>query len=730
MTPERHPSFRPARMVAAGLILLTLPLGAQGTKRLTYGQVYLKEKPPLMWRLERPEGWLDAKTYLRTEPDEKSKTSILYKVDAGTGDQTVLLDYGAIQKQCPEGLAADSPADTAADFSGLIYSFADDLYYYAVKPGALRRLTNDPAPELNPTFSPDGRRVAFTRRNDLFSVNLATGLETRLTTDGSDTILNGRASWVYYEEILGRRSDYKAFWWSPDSKRIAFLRFDNGPVPIFPLFSSDGQHGRLELTRYPAAGDPNPKVRFGFTPAAEAKVVWADFDENADQYLAWPVWLPDSSGLSVQWMNRGQDDLKIYLIDLLTGAKSDLYEERQPAWVEFFEDLHFFEDGSGFLLRSDKSGWRHLYVYGMDGRLRKQITSGDWTVESIARVDQKSGTVYFMGDKGLSTETHLFRVGLDGSGLLRMTREPGRHSDLVAPGGRYFLDTFSSLETPSRRDLCRADGTVVRTVEESSSLLLKEYALGKRELFHILTSDGWSLPASWVLPPDFDPAKKYPVLFTIYSGPGTTDVSNSFPRLSEFFLAQQGIIVFSVDHRGSSHFGKEGESLMYRCLGKWEIHDLSEAVQWLRGKPFVDPARVGITGGSYGGYTTCLALTKGADYFTHGLASSSVTDWRLYDSVYTERYMDTPSENPEGYRDGSVQTYADRLKGALFMEHGDMDDNVHMQNTVQLIGKFMAAGRDFGFMLYPDQRHGFRGKEREFSDRAAYRFWMERFFGR
>ncbi len=719
------------------LAVLSPPVGAVGTKRLTYGQVYLKQEPQVLKSLDAASGWFDGESYLRTERDEKTRASILSKVKAKTGDKAVLLDYRVIQTKCPAGLTASAPADTAADFSGLAYSFENDLYYYDVKAGALRRLTRGPDEEKNPTFSPDGRCLAFTRKNNLFVVDVATGREVQLTTDGSDSVYNGRASWIYYEEILGRSSRYKAFWWSPDSRSIAFLRFDDGPVPVFPLFSAEGVHGRPELTRYPQAGDPNPKVKVGAVPAVGGAVVWADFDEQADQYLAWPLWQPDSSRLTVQWMNREQNDLKIYEVDPRTGAKTELYDEKQPTWVEFFEDLYFFKDRSGFLARSDRSGWSHLYYYDLKGRLRRQLTNGDWSVIAINLVDEKNKTVYFTAEKDPTTETHLYRVGLDGTRLERLTRQPGSHSAQVAPGGSYILDTFSNLDEPLRQDLCRGNGTFLRTIDQCRTPLLEEYALGKREIFTITTDDSWKLPASWVLPPDFDPTKRYPVIFTIYGGPGTnavtnhsTDVANHFPSLSTLFLAQEGIIIFSVDHRGSNHFGKKGMSLMYRNLGKWEIHDLCQAVKWLRTKPFVDPTRLGITGGSYGGYMTCLALTAGADYFTHGFASSSVTDWTLYDSVYTERYMDKPSDNPEGYKAGSVETYADKLKGVLFMEHGDLDDNVHMQNTVQLIGKFMEAGKDFGFMLYPDQRHGFRGKKREFSTKESYDFWMKNFFGR
>jgi dipeptidyl-peptidase-4 len=585
--------------------------------------------------------------------------------------------------------------------------------------------------EQNPRLSPDGQYVAYTRGHNLYSLEIQRGLEYQLTKDGSDTIYNGWSSWVYYEEILGRRSRHSAFWWSPDSLKIAFLRFDDSPVPSFPLFSFNGAHGKLDIMRYPKAGDPNPYVKLGVVSATGGNIVWADVEENADHYVAWPFWLKDSSKLTFQWMNREQNRIKIYTMNLETGKKAEIYDESQPSWVEFFEDLHFFEDGRGFLLRSDRDGWRHLYTCDLDGKRIKRLTQGEWTVSNITRVDEHNDQVYFHARKGLTAETHLYRVKLDGSGLKRLTQEAGSHRGDVSPEGTFVIDRYSNISTPSRIDLMRSDGTIIRTLGDSASSRMEEYPIGKKELFTINTEDGQTLPASWILPPDFSENKTYPVLFTIYGGPGSSDVSNSYPRLSHLYIAQEGIIVFAVDHRGSGHFGKKGMAMMHRNLGKWEMHDLIQAVRWLRKKAFVDKDRIGITGGSYGGYTTCMALTYGADYFTHGYARSSVTDWRLYDSVYTERYMDRPSDNPDGYEFGAAMTHAHKLKGTLFMSHGNMDDNVHMQNTIQLMDALIDLEKStFEFMVYPGQKHGTRGKKRSHSNRHYIDFWFSNFLDR
>jgi dipeptidyl-peptidase-4 len=704
-------------------------LAQQEKKRLTYKQAYGGMDMRYMMMMSRIR-WLDDTHYLLSELDKKTKKTILVKVDAKTGEKKLFLDYGLLEKHFPDGIKAVGHIDNTKDYTSLLYFRKDDLYHFSSKTNTYKRLTATPARENNAQLSPDGRFVAYTRDHNLYTLDIEKGLEYQLTEDGSDTIYNGWASWVYMEEILGRGTRYRAFWWSPDSQKLAYLRFDDSPVPTFPLFRKGGTHGELEIERYPKSGDPNPYVKLGIVPATGGKTVWADVEEKADHYVAWPFWLPDSSGLTFQWMNRGQDHIKIYSVDLESGQKLQIYEEKQPAWVEFFEDLYFFKNGSGFLLRTHADGWSHLYVYDLEGRLKKRLTEGEWTVTSIARVDEKNGRVFFNARKDKSTETHLYAIKLDGTGFKKLTKEAGLHRASVSLGGNYFIDSFSSITTPTKQNLHKADGTLVRMLKDMGMPDRDAYSFGKKELFTIPTEDGWELPAYWVLPPDFDESQKYPVIFTIYGGPNAGRVYNSYPSTSELYLAQEGIIIFSVDHRGSGHFGKKGVDLMHRNLGKWEMSDLIEAVKWLHQKPFVDKTKIGITGGSYGGYTTCMALTYGADYFTHGYARSSVTDWHLYDSVYTERYMDRPCENEEGYKVSSAMTHAKNLKGILFMSHGDMDDNVHMQNTIQLIDKLMDCGKQFEFMLYPDQRHGFRAKKREHSNRHYVDFWFKHFLNR
>ncbi len=493
-------------------------------------------------------------------------------------------------------------------------------------------------------------------------------------------LYNGWASWVYWEEILGRASQYKAFWWAPNSQMISFLRFDDSPVPKFPLFIPDGVHGKLEWAHYPKAGDPNPNVKLGIAHLKENKVVWVDEDESVDQYTAWPFWTKDSKELLYQVLNRGQDSLQIFAADPSSGENRIVHTEVQPTWVNFFEDIYIFENGSGFILRSDKDGWRHLYYYDMQGNLINKITGGNWAVEEIISVDEVNGTIYFGGSVHYSTEKHLLKINLDGTDLLQLTKTEGTHKTEVSPHGSYFYSSYSNINNPAKLELFNSAGKPVRLIADRRTELFDEYDLGTSEMLTIPTKDGYELPAMWVLPPGFDKSKKYPVIFSVYGGPEYQDVSNFFSAyLNRFFIAQSGIIYFEVDHRGSKHFGKEGVSQMFRNLGKWEMHDYIEAVKWLRKLPFVDEKRIGIEGGSYGGYMAALGLTYGADYFSHGIAEYAGTDWLLYDNVYTERYMDKPDENPEGYEFGSVMTHADKYKGKLLITHGMLDDNVHVQ---------------------------------------------------
>ena len=718
--------FRVASCAVLLVLAAAAPGAAQGRGRqwFTYDETFAgggrNAAQPGLESLPQVTGWLDGDHWL------EQRDGKVFTVSVSDGTASLHLDPAALADIAPTGITNNPVASRTADDSRRAYVVTGDVWVVDVRARTSRRVTQTAAVEQNPTLSPDGTQVAYTRGGNLFASDVATGLERQLTADGSDTILNGYASWVYFEEILGRAGAYRAFWWSPDSRRLAFLRFDDGPVPVFPIYWADGQHGRLETQRYPKAGDPNPYVRVGAVAAAGGPITWMQFPPQADHYLAWLSWTRDSQKLFIQWMNREQDTIRVLHGDPKTGAVTPLFEEKQASWVSWFEDLTPLASGE-FVVRTDVDGWDHLYLHAADGTRKTQLTTGSWRVRDILHVDEAAGTILVLaqpGTIGSTWNTEVRRVRLDGSGSEVVTRAAGTHQVRVAPDGRHFLATRSSVTDPPSLTLYRADGTVVREVASARGAASAAYAWGRAEVFTIPSGDGVDLPALWVLPPDFDRKKTYPVLVSVYGGPDAGTVRNAWPTTQAHYWAQRGVIWMALDHRGSGHHGKKGAALMHRVLGKWEMHDYGKAADWLRRQPFVAKDRIAITGGSYGGYTTLMALSKAVPAFDFGLSSAPVTDWRLYDTVYTERYMDRPSENPEGYEDGAVLSWLDRYTGGLRLTHGTIDDNVHMQNSMQVVDWLTEHDKPFELMVYPDSRHGVQASQRKHSSREAHDFWV------
>lgn len=666
--------------------------------RLNFSQTQ-GESPSLTKPMPAITGWSDDTHYIETD----TKTNLQYTVDIVSGERQ---------------------AYTPPPKSDVNVMVQDNNVFIQYGKAAPKQLTNDPAEEKNPTLSPDGKYVAFTRSNDLFAVEVSSGKEIRYTTDATDVIYNGYSSWIYFEEILGRPTKYKAFWWSPDSKHLAFMRFDDTKVPMFPINGSTGQHGYTEKTRYPKAGDPNPEVKIGFVPAAGGKTIWADFNEKDDQYFGTPYWSFDGSSMMVQWMNRGQDNLKFYAVKPETGAKKEIYDEKQPTWVDldYDERITYLQDKKHYILKSDKTGWAHYYLYTLDGKLVNPITSGKWQVTKLVQADEKNQVVYFMARKEASTRTDFYRVNYNGKGLKRLTFGDYTHQVQLSPFADHFITTYSNVTTPPKQTLVNNTGKIIKEIANSKSDNYASFNIGQTEMITIPTDDGYQLPAVITYPVDFDQSKTYPVVFSMYGGPNAGTVTNTWKGTAIQWWANEGIIQIAVDHRASGQFGKEGVALMHRNLGKWEMKDYITAAKWLKAKPWVNNKKLLITGHSYGGYMTTMALTYGADYFDYGYAGAPVTSWELYDSNYTERFMDTPAENPEGYKNASVLTYVDQYKGLLRIMHGDMDDNVHMQNTIQLINKLEDANKHFELMIYPGGRHSWAAtkKKHDFTERVRF----------
>lgn len=686
------------------ILILTLFSGSSWAqlKELSFKEVFTGQPKGILNPIPTYRGWTDQNHYIeyRTEAQQIKP----YTVDIRSGE---------------------SQPSAPAQVNEASVSIKNRDIFYKNAAGVEKQLTKDSLLEKNPSLSPDGTQVAFTRNNDLYSIDINTNTETRYTNDGSDVIYNGWASWVYFEEILGRVSRYKAFWWSPDSKKLAFMRFDDSKVPVFPIYNSEGQHGFLENTRYPKAGDRNPEVKTGIVNVGSKGITWTDFDPKMDQYFGTPFWMSDSKSLWMQWMNRDQNKLIIYNVNPQTGAKNIIYEEKQNTWVDWFENMYFFKNGQGFILKSDKSGWGHFYYYGLDGTLKKQLTYGAWRVTELLMVDEKDQEVYFRARQENSTRHDLYRVGLKGmEEPERLTFGNYDHQISLAPDGKHFITTYTNLSSPPKSALMDTKGNIIRELADSKGSDFDAYKLPKTELIYYQTRDGLELPMTVILPLNFDPNKKYPVWISVYGGPDAGRVFDKWnsPLGQSYWWAKEGLIQVAIDNRSSGHLGKIGMDFIYRKMGMYEIEDFMDAANLLKSRPYVDGNRIGITGGSFGGYMTAMALTYGADVFTHGIANFSVTDWSLYDTHYTERFMGTPQNNPEGYKITSPLTYADKLKGSLRIVHGTMDDNVHLQNSIQLVNKLQDLNKHFEFMIYPGERHGWGGAKLRHSTQENIRY--------
>ena len=594
--------------------------------------------------------------------------------------------------------------------TAVLLNHNNDLISYEPGTGRALRLTNNRGEEVGEQFSPDGRMISFVRGNNIYVIDLATLRERALTADGSAKILNGRLDWVYQEELYGR-GNWEGYWWSPDSKMIAFLRLDETPVPEFAVVDHIPYRQEVEITPYPKAGDPNPLVKVGVVDVAGGPARWVDLGKYKpeDLLVVRVSWTPDSRSVVYQAQNREQTFLDLNLAAAADGRTSTLLRETSKAWVEITNDSpRWLKDGS-FLWVSERGGFPHLYHFDAGGKLIRQITRGRWEVRSVEAVDEEKRLVYFMSTEHSPVAPHLYRVGFDGGGLTRLTQAEGTHRVSLNPTSTHFVDSWSDVNTPTRVRLFGANGNLVRVIDENDkSGVLGRYKLGKVEFLQVPTRDGFTMEAMMIRPPDFDPAKKYPVVSHTYSGPRAPSVRNSWGAQTYLWhqlLAQKGYIVWICDNRTASGKGIESAWPAYGNFGELELRDLEDGISWLKRQPYVDGARIALWGWSFGGFMTSYALTHSRS-FKLGIAGGSVTDWRDYDTIYTERYMKTPQNNPDGYRRTAPRFAAKDLAGKLLLIHGAMDDNVHMQNTIQLAYELQKAGKQFDLMIYPKSRHG------------------------
>ncbi len=691
-------------------------------KRLTIERIFDVNQPSLSGTFPTNINWMpDGKNFIYAIQNKENKKYDLWKFDCEKGKATILLENETLQKSYEALVKNECEKNNkislqnyilSPDGNNLLFSLHGDLYFYNAAQSRLDRLTASNAEEKTPAFSPDGRYVAYTRDNNIYVLELSSGLEMQLTSDGSTNILNGYLSWVYWEELYTSVRDWRAFWWSPDSRYIAFYRTDESPVFTMTLVDHVPFLAKPVLQKYPKAGEKNPLVKIGVASIPQRKTTWLDTSSDEEIYIARLKWLPQGNKLIMQTLNRDQTRLQILLADPSTFKTEPILTEEQKTWVVQTDNIYFMPEKKEFISTSDKSGWRHLNLYDFNNNIKSRLTNGKWQVSSLHYVDEENGWIYFTANEKSSLENHLYRIKMDGSGFERLSKEEGWHTINICPTGEYYIDTYSTIMVPPRMDLSKFDGTKLYTIEENKVEELSQYRMSAPEFFTIPTEDGKKLPAMMIKPPNFNKTKKYPVIFTIYGGPESLRVANRWGSrrrtLWYQLLADQGFIVLAVENRCSIHFGKEGANLMHRNLGNWEVEDLKSSVRYMRKLPYVKPNSIGIWGGSYGGYNTCLNMLKAPDYFQVGVAVAPVTDWHDYDTIYTERYMDRPQDNPEGYKRSSTLNYADQLKGKLLIIHGTLDDNVHMQNSVQLAHELIKHNKQFSYMIYPRCGHGFQ----------------------
>jgi dipeptidyl-peptidase-4 len=665
----------------------------------------------------------------RTEGDPARTEFVLREVPSGRERVILVADTVGV----PADLLSDHPKFSIGGHqwnrSGdrAVFTFAGDIFLVDTR-GRLRRVTDTDAAEKDPIFSPDGRRIAFTRGNDLYTIELGDDRypETRLTTTGSDTILNGVLDWVYMEELF-TRGDVRAHWWSPDGEKLTFLEIDESPVPTHPLVDQVPVQATTTFQRYPKAGDPNPIVRVGIVPARGGAIVWADADTRDDSYIARVYWTGDGRSVAVEKLNRAQDRWSVLFADASTGRTEMILEESSPTWVNVTYARHYYARKRQFLMGSDRDGHHHLYMFNLDGTLIRPVTRGDWEVAELEAVDEGKGRVYFTANEKSVLEQHLYRIDDSGKNLKRITSEEGTHDVTMSPDGKYFVDRYSSHARPTRVSVHNGEGKRLFDIADQLSPELAALRVPTPEFFTI-EDEGRVFHCRLWKPLDFDATKKHPAIVYLYGGPHSQVVRKVWSRhdLWHAYMASRGYLVFSIDNRGSAGRGKAWEEPLLKRLGTIELEDQLTGVDYLKSLPYVDPERIGVWGWSYGGTMSLNALFRAPGVFRAGVSVAPVADWRLYDSIYTERYMKRPQDNESGYTEAAPLSHVAELEDALLLMHGDADDNVHVQNSIALVRKLIDAGKDFEFMVYPQKEHGIAGS----ADRTHLYRKMSAFFDR
>lgn len=688
-------------------------------------------------------------TFLRGKDSDRNRLD-LWEYDVASGQTRLLVDSSVVlpgeevlsdeekarrERQRIAALSGIVDYQWSPDGKALLFPLGGELYVYDLaKTGkaAVRKLTNGGGFATDPKLSPKGGYVSFIRDRNLWVIALADGKEVQLTRDGSDTIGNGVAEFVADEEM----DRHTGYWWAPDDSAIAFARIDETPVPVQKRYEVYPDRTDVVEQRYPAAGDHNVLVRLGvIAPKTGATPRWIDLGKNPDIYLARVDWR-DPQRLTFQRQSRDQKALELIEATLATGQQRTLVTETSKTWVPLHSDLRFLKDGR-FLWSSERSGFEHLYVASEDGAKLTALTQGAWVVDGLLAIDEAAGLAYVSGTRDGATETHVYAVPLAGGEPRRLTQAPGMHAAAFARNASVYVDSWSSDTTLPQIDLFKADGTKLATllandVTDASHPYAKYRAAHQATTYGTLTAADGTTPLHYSLikPAGFDAKKQYPVVVFVYGGPAAQTVTRAWPGRSDAFfnqyLAQQGYVVFSLDNRGTPRRGAAFGGALYGKQGTVEVDDQLHGVAWLKSQPFVDPARIGVYGWSNGGYMTLMLLAKHDEAYACGVAGAPVTDWALYDTHYTERYMDLPKANEAGYREASVFTHVDGIGDhKLLLIHGMADDNVLFTNSTKLMSELQKRGTPFELMTYPGAKHGLRGGD------LLHRYRLtEDFFGR
>ena len=616
------------------------------------------------------------------------------------------------------------------DGKALFFPLAGDIYYWRTGQSKAKKVVSTPEFETDAKFSPKGRYLSFIREQNLFVLDLETDRELQLTHDGGGTVKNGMAEFVAQEE-MDRLTGY---WWSPDDSKLAYIRVDESPVEEVTRSEIYADEIKMIKQRYPFAGSPNANVKLAIVDLKTKETKWVDLGESQDFYLPRVDWTKQDDLLTYQWQSRDQKRLELRAVKWPSMEQKTLLTETSKTWLNLHDDLKFLKDKKHFVWASERDGFKHLYLYNLEGKLLRQLTQGEWVVDEVEGVADDTGTIFFTGRKDTPIERHLYSVSMKGGDLKKVTQRPGFHDIEFSKDSGKYVDNFSTALTPPQVSLHDRAGRrltwlVENKVDENHPLYPYLSDWIRPDFGSFLSSDGVRLYYRLYKPADFDPARKYPVLVYLYGGPGAQRVTNAWGKHFSQFMAQQGYVVFTLDNRGSYNRGKSFEDPIYHHLGEVELKDQIEGVKFLSQYPWVDREKVGVHGSSYGGYMTLMAMFKAPDYFKAGVSGAPVTDWTLYDTHYTERYLGKPQDNEAGYKSSAVFDYATSLKGPLLIYHGMADDNVLFKNSTKLYKLLQDNNIPFSVMDYPGKKHRFQGKKTSMHRLNLIRNFFDLHFG-